>query len=404
MERMEESVPDIVYDQLQHFLTKSTWDYQNVINRVARQADQLLGGHADSCLMLDETCFEKKGIQSAGVARQWCGRLGKIENCQVGVFATLSDGHRVMPVGAQLYLPEEWTSDQERCEKSKIPVDNRVFQTKSAIGLDLIKNLRNQGVRFKWVTADGVYGGDTTFLRQLEENGETFVMDVRSNQRIFLQDPNPQIPPAPENGRPTTIQRSSAQSIRVDKHCESLSTKKWRRVRLRRGTKGEIWAEAIKIPVWIWPQKGIGRETCSQWTLIVTRDPKTKRDIKYSLTNAPHQTALRRLAFMQRQRFWIEQAFKEAKSTCGLADYQVRSWVGWHRHVALVMMVQCFIVQERMTAPKGMEILSANDIRDILVTFLPKQGTNADDILARIEKRHRKRECRADSGESNTPK
>lgn len=391
MERMEESVPDVEYDQLQHFISDSTWDHRAVMDEVARRADTFFDGHRDTCLLIDETSFPKKGSHSAGVARQWCGRLGKLENCQVGVFAVLGCQSRAVPVGAKLYLPEEWTSDEDRCTKARIPVEDQTFQTKPEQALNLIDRLRDRGIRYNWIAADGVYGGDTTFLRQLDERNETFVMDVRSNQRVFLDDPQPAIPPAPENGRPTTIMRSDAQSIRVDEHIAALADKKWRRVRLRSGTQGDIWTEAIAMPVWIWPQKGEGRKVCSQWTLIVTRDSETKGDIKYSLTNAESKTALRRLAYMQRQRFWVEHAFKEAKTTCGLADYQVRTWIGWHHHVALVMMVHEYMCEERADAPEGMELLSANDVRDILVTFLPKPSTTPEDVMRRIRKRHRKR-------------
>ena len=390
-ERMEESVPDVDYDQLQHFLTKSPWDHQAAMDQVGAHADACFAGHQNTCLLIDESCFVKKGRESAGVARQWCGRLGKIENCQVGVFAALGKDTHAVPIDARLYLPEEWTADSNRCTQAKVPASQQAFHTKSALAYDMIQRARQNGLTFHWIAADAAYGSDTSFLRQIDELGETFVMDVRSNQCVFLTDPKPAVPPAPENGRPTTIKRSDASSVRVDEHVASMADNKWRKVRIRHGTKGAIWSEAVKIPVWIWPQKGPGRHACSHWVLIVTRDPVTKSDIKYSLTNAAHKTSLRRLAFMQKQRFWVEHGFKEAKSTCGLADYQVRTWVGWHHHVALVMMVHMYMIQEKMTAPPGMDLLSANDVRDLLVTFLPKPDASEQDILQRIEKRHRKR-------------
>ena len=304
------------------------------MDQVSTQADALIGGHQDRCLMMDESYFEQKSVESAGVARQWCGRLGKIDNCQVGVFATLGQGKHAIPLGARLYLAEEWTTHQTRCDKAQIPTESEAFKTKGDRACDMVKRARDQGVRFNGIAADGVYGSDTTLLRRLEKIGETFVMDVRSNQGVFLTDPEPSIPPSPENGRPTTIMRSSAKSVRVDRHVTTIADSKWRTVTVREGTQGIMRAEAVKIPVWIWPQKGVGRQACSQWTLIVTRDPQTKSDITYSLTNAPEKTSLRRLAFMQRQRFWVEHGFKEAQSTCGLADYQVRTWVGWNHHVA----------------------------------------------------------------------
>ena len=249
MERMEESVPDVDYDQLQHFISKSTWDHEGVMDEVSKHANELIGGHRDSCLIIDETSFPKKGDQSAGVARQWCGRLGKIDNCQVGVFTVLGCGNHALPIGAKLYLPEEWCSDEERCEKAGIPNTRHQFQTKSEQALELVKRARHNGVELNWIAADGVYGGDTTFLRNLDDIGETFVMDVRSNQCVFLEDPDPKVPPAPPEGRPTTIKRSNKKSVRVDDLIKNLSPRKWRRVKIRSSTKGIFGLRLIRFRV-----------------------------------------------------------------------------------------------------------------------------------------------------------
>lgn len=389
---MEESVPDLAYDRVQHFISDSSWDHRLVMDRIAEQASDLIGGSDDSCLLLDETSFLKKGHSSAGVSRQWSGRYGKIDNCQVGVFAVLGCGRHAIPIDAKLYLPGEWAADPIRCQRAKIPVEERVSQTKQLMALEMIKRARAKNVQFNWIAADGLYGCDTKLLQAIDQLGECFVIDVHCNQRIFTKDPQPAIPPSPANGRPRTVKRSDATSVQLDELIAAQPEKAWRKVTVRSATKGPLVVEALKIPVWVWPQKH-GRETCSHWMAIVTRDPDTKKDIKYALTNMPSKTSVRRLAFMQRQRFWIEHAFKEAKSTCGMADYQVRSWVGWHHHIALVMLVQLFMTAERIEAPEDLVDLSANDIRDILVTFLPQKPRSAEELAERIGARIRKRKA-----------
>jgi SRSO17 transposase len=138
MERMEEKVPHADEQQLQHMLTDSPWDHRAVIDQVALEADGLLGGHRNSCLLIDESGFKKAGAHSVGVARQWCGRLGKVENCQVGVFAALGRDRRVTLVDERLDLPEQWTADSSRCEQAGVPEAFRGFKTKVALALEMV--------------------------------------------------------------------------------------------------------------------------------------------------------------------------------------------------------------------------------------------------------------------------
>ena len=148
MERMEERVPNADEQQLQHMLSDSPWDHQAVMDQVALEADGWLGGNRNSCLLIDESGFKKSGRHSVGVARQWCGRLGKVDNCQVGVFAALGRDRRVTLVDKRLYLPEQWTADPQRCEQAGIPEEFRCFKTKVALALEMVAHRRRLGVRF----------------------------------------------------------------------------------------------------------------------------------------------------------------------------------------------------------------------------------------------------------------
>jgi SRSO17 transposase len=163
MERMEEVVPDCDYQSLQHFLSNSEWDARAVLDQVAVEADRHLGGSADSCLLIDESSFQKKGEKSVGVARQWCGRLGKVENCQVAVFAALTQGPSSTLIDTRLYLPKAWTDDPKRCRAAGVPKLNIVLKSKADLAFEMVVRARQNGVRFGWVGADGGYGKDLPF-------------------------------------------------------------------------------------------------------------------------------------------------------------------------------------------------------------------------------------------------
>lgn len=194
MERMAEVIPDSDDQALQHFLSNSNWDERGVLDQVALEADKLLGGAQDSALLIDESGITKKGKKSVGVERQWNGRLGKVDNCQVGVYAALSKGNLSTLIDTRLYLPSKWTTDKARCEAAGIPSKSRTLKTKPALALEMIRHNRALGVRFNWVGADGLYGQDPAFLRALEDDGEIFMADVHKDQRIYLEDPEPTIP------------------------------------------------------------------------------------------------------------------------------------------------------------------------------------------------------------------
>jgi SRSO17 transposase len=251
MERMEERVPNADEQQLQQMLTDSPWEHQAVIDQVALEADQWLGGHPNSCLLIDESGFKKAGKHSVGVARQWCGRLGKVDNCQVGVFAALGRDRRVTLVDERLYLPETWCDDPKRCEQAGIPEAQRVFKTKVALALEMVAHQRRIGVRFSWVGADGFYGNDPAFLRGLDTMGEVFVADVHCNQLIFLEDPKPTVKQKKgKRGRNPTKLEANAPSLRVDQWQAEQPAEAWQRVKVRDSTRGVLEVEVLHRRVW----------------------------------------------------------------------------------------------------------------------------------------------------------
>lgn len=395
MERMEEVVPDADHQALQHMLSESAWAERVVFDQVAQDVNRLLGDQADSSLIIDESGFPKKGRHSVGVGRQWCGQLGKVENCQVGVFAALGCGTKATLIDGRLFLPEAWTQDRKRCQAAGIPTTDRDFQRKHDLALAMITHARRQGIGFAWVGFDGLYGSDPALLRTLEDQGEIFVGDVHKDQHIYLDDPQPVVPPpATPRGRPPTRRIAQTPTIRVDRWAAQQPAEAWRRVTLRDGTKGWLQVEILHRRVWLWD----GDEPQARlWHLLVRREVDTPTEIKYSLSNAPADTPAPRLAFMQGQRYWIERALQQGKQDVGLGDYQVRGWRGWHHHMALVMMAMLFTLEERLLHHQTRPLLSGTDIRALLNQFLPRRDTTVDEVIRQMERRHRKRQAAIDS-------
>jgi SRSO17 transposase len=387
MERMEEAVKDGDEQRLQHMLTNSAWDHRAVLDQVAMEADARLGGSAESGLLIDESGFAKKGAHSVGVARQWCGRLGKVDNCQVGVFAALGRGHLAAVTDVRLFLPAEWASDRRRCEVAGIPPEHRQSKSKAALALEMVRHQRALGVRFAWVGVDGGYGKEPEFLRALEDLGETFVADVHKDQRIYLRDPEPRVPEG-GRGRPPSRPRAQSPAERVDRWAAAQPPEAWQRVVLRDSTAGRLEVDILHRHVWLWDSH---EAQARHWHLLVRREIGSPDTVKYTLSNAAADTPPHRLAQMQAQRFWIERAFQEAKSECGMADYQARKWRSWHHHMALVAMTLLFMIEERIAQRDAYPLLSCSDIETLLRHFLPRRDLDPHEVIRQMEKRHAKR-------------
>jgi SRSO17 transposase len=394
--RIEEVVPGSDQQAMQHLLSDAVWDHRAVQRQMAGEVDALLGG-ADSCLIVDESAFAKKGVKSAGVARQWNGSMGKVENSQVGVFAALSRGGRVALLDARLYLPKEWTDDAARCEAAGIPESERAFRSKSQLALSMIQTARSNQVRFGWLLADAGYGKEPAFLRGLDDAGERFVIDVHSTQRIYLSDPAPALPERKATGgRPVSRLRSEQEPISVEAWAAQQPDGLWKTINVRHSTQGELRVEAISQRVWCWDRQ---EAKARQWSIIAIREIGNHDEIHFALSNAPDGIPLERLVRVQRQRFWIEHAFREAKQEVGLGDYQVRTWNGWHRHMTLCSLALEFLVDERINGQDDLPLLSARDLRELIAASLPTKQTNPEAAIDAIMLRHRRRsadiECRS---------
>lgn len=386
MECMAETVADSRYQPLHHMLSESNWERRGVRRQLLRDANAQFG--YASALLIDESGLAKKGRMSAGVARQWNGRLGKTDNCQVGVFAAIARGNVASVMDAELYLPEAWTQDASRCEAAGIPEDLREFRTKGEMALDMVRRLRREGLHFSFVAFDGGYGHLPWLLRELDGEGEIFLAEVHSDQAIYLDDPAPAVP-ARRSSKGQAPRRLQTQAVPVTmaEWTATQSASQWRRLSIRAGEKGEVMAEYLTQRVWVWDGE---TSSAQRWHLLVRRE-MDGTTLKYCLSNAKPQASLRRLAEMQGARHFVEQSFKEAKSACGMAEYQVRRWRAWHHHMLLVMIATMFLAKERLALRDTAELLSCRDLVEIMRHKLPNKIVTDDDLATSITDRHQRR-------------
>lgn len=389
--RIGEELPAANYQGMQQFISDSPWDERALMRQVRTDAEAVLGRHPDTALYLDETSFVKKGNASVGVQRQYCGRLGKLDNCQVGVFACLGRGERAALVDFRLFLPESWAQDPERCQKAKVPAAEQQHQTKAQLALAMVRQARAEGLSHQWVGGDEIYGNNRPLTDALEDDGEIFLMDINANHQLWDRDPAGTVPASIAGaGRPRTrraaanpeaVKQSAAQWAQAHVAAEG------RELFLRASTRGPLRAKIWVKEVWQWEPA----EAQARRRFLVVRQEQDGT-FKYSLSNAAPQTPWERLAYMQTQRFWIERAFQDAKSELGMADYEVRGWKGWHHHMALVCLALVFTLKERVAQAESLPLLSVRDIVELLEIYLPRRSRDPDEVRAAMARRHAARQ------------
>jgi SRSO17 transposase len=272
-------------------------------------------------LVLDETGFLKKGAHSSGVARQYTGTAGRIENAQVGVFLAYFSRHGTAFLDRALYLPAEWTDDPKRCEKAGIP-EGTAFATKPRLAGQMLERALRAGVPAAWVTGDEVYGSDGDLRRFLEREGQPYVLAVRSNQSVWV----------------------GFRQARVGALAATLPKRAWHEVTIASGSKGPrryAWA-------WVPINHDLGPRR-RRW-LLIRKGLDADGELAFYLAAGPKRTTLTRLAKTAGARWSVEGGFEQAKQEVGLADYEVRSWTGWHRHVTLSLLAHAVLAAVRQLA------------------------------------------------------
>ncbi len=388
MERMCERVTDSQYHQIQHFISESPWEWRPAFDSVAKGISDAMDGNGKVGLLIDESSHLKKGNKSVGVARQYCGTIGKVDNGQVAVYGGLSTQNYYGLIDAALYLPLVWTEDAARCDKAHIPQNFRTYKTKPQLALDIIKRQKDNGVKFDFVGADGLYGNSPHFLRSLDEMELLFVVEIHSNERVYLQAPLISVPEAKGiKGRKPTAYQCDSQSVEVRSLVETIPAESWEQVVVRQGTKGALQFATHIRKVYTW-EKGTGT-SCERLLIIRKTNTTNGVEIKYAFTNAAiGKYTNTELAQMQSQRYFVERCFQDAKQEMGMSQYQVRGWLAWHHHMALVMLSMEFVLTEKILFKNELPLLTSYDIREVFINVYTKKGATFDEVMQQMKYRH----------------
>lgn len=394
IERISETL-DADYHSMHHFISDSNWDARAVMDQVAKDVSHSLPKQTLTGLLIDESGWVKKGNKSVGVGHQYCGNVGKTANSQVAVFGCLCNGRHASLVDTRLYLPASWTSDRERCNKAHIPIEERVFKTKQELAVDIIKHQVGLGITFDYVGADGLYGNNAAFAREINNIGLIYMLDIHSDQQIFLEKPELYLPERKTvKGPPPKRLKASTDRTTACKYIDSLEPSDWKAIDKRDSAKGVLKGSFHFRKVYIW---GKNTNTVESRLLVVSkRKTKAGEEIKYSFTNASlGQYTEQAIAYMQAQRFFVEHSFKEQKQIPGMDQFQTRKWLPWHHQIALNMMVGCFMLKEKLLNQDEIPILSARDIMDFNFFKFYKEMTE-ERLLKQLRERHIKRQCDID--------
>jgi SRSO17 transposase len=320
--QLAEQIGDARPWRTQRVLSHVLWDQDAARDLCRDYAVEHLGAD-DGVLIVDETGFLKKGEHSAGVARQYSGTAGRIENAQIGVFLAYASGKGHALVDRELYLPEDWCADAGKRAAAAIP-EAVIFATKPALAGRMIGRALDAGLPCAWVVGDEIYGSDRRLRLELERREQPFVLAIRSNEKLW-----------------------AVLGERLGQHAASrlaaaLPARAWRRLSAGAGSKGER--------LYDWARLRLTRLQQPPWDhwLLVRRSRKDPKDLAYYVVFGPDRTTLTTLAQVAGRRWAIEACFEVAKQEVGLADYEIRSWHGWYRHITLAMLALAFLASMRV--------------------------------------------------------
>jgi SRSO17 transposase len=322
---------------IQFFVGSGKWDDEAVMGELRDHVREELAD-PDGVVVIDPSAFPKKGTESCGVARQWCGRLGKVDNCQVGVFLAYATSAGYAPLDRRLYLPEEWADDEARRQKCHVPADVK-FQERWRLALDLLDRSL-PGLPHGWIVGDDELGRPAEFRAALRRRKERYVLDVPCNTTV--RDLERRRPRRRHAGRG---RKREVPFRRADAWAASQPESRWERIEVRPGEKGPLLVDAMMVRVRAKQEGRIGPEE----RLIVIR-PVGESRIDYALSNAAPEVPLANIVRAQRQRHRIEEMFGVGNGEAGLDHYEVRSWVGWHHHMTLSLVALWFLCLERRRA------------------------------------------------------
>ena len=341
-ENIAEGVAGGVVRTMQKFVSQARWNDAVVLGEARRHVAETLA-EENGTINVDETGFPKKGKKSVGVKRQYSGTLGRIDNCQVGVFANYcsSKGHTL--IDRRISLPKDWALDQDRREEAGVPA-GVIFRSRPELGLEMIHTAVSEQVPFQWVGGDSVYGDSPPFVQGVRELGKWYVLDVASDAYVWLSEPKFG-KPGPRGGRA----KPKTKPIPVSEAVKQINPAAFRRITVAEGSQGPIVYEYAELKVWFSEESYPAAEP---ERLLVRRSLNQEPELKYHRSNAPKKVSLARLAEQRACRWTIEEDIKAGKGECGLDEYETRGWTGWHHHTALSILALLFLVLQKLHLKK----------------------------------------------------
>jgi len=320
---------------IQKFIGHGPWDHRPLLATLVDQVGEQLG-EPDAVIVFDPSGFPKKGAKSVGVARQWCGRLGKVDNCQVGIYMAYVSRKEHAIVNTRLYLPEEWAQDRGRRKEAGIPATIK-FQTRHELALEMLKECGGR-LPHAWVTGDDEMGRPSGFRQKLRAAHERYLLAVPSN--LLIRDIEVAPPEYSGRGRHPRVPFA-----RLEDWCGAVPEAAWTRIDVRDGEKGPLVIESVKRRIQARTETG---GTGPEELLFLTRERQNDNTYKhdYYFSNADPGTSLKELARVAKAEHRIEQCLERAKGEAGLADYQVRTWIAWHHHQTLALLAAWFLTEE----------------------------------------------------------
>lgn len=334
---------------MQQFIGVGAWDDAAVLAKHQQLVAESLGDAATGVLLIDGCDFPKQGTHSVGVARQYCGALGKVANCQASVVACYASARGATLVDRRLYVHEDWFGEDYRARRTRcgVPAD-LTFQTRTALAWAMIAGLRERGrLPFRWVAGDEGFGNTPVLLDRIADAGLAYFMEVPHNVRVWPTRPATAVPPPTgKRGAPATRLRlapGAAAPVRVDALAAALPASAWQGTQIQDGSKGPLVAEGAFVRA-VAVRDGLPGPDV--W-LVLRRALDASAELKAYLCNAAADTPPETLVWLLGMRWPVEQAIKEGKEELGLDHYEVRGWVGWHHHTTMTLLAQHFLVRLR---------------------------------------------------------
>jgi SRSO17 transposase len=338
------------HQALHHFVAKSEWSDSTVMARVRDWVMPALGLDSARYWIIDDTGFPKKGKHSVGVARQYCGQLGKQDNCQVAVSLSLASAQGSLPIAYQLYLPKDWASDAVRRQRAGVP-RTQAFATKPEIALTQIRQAIDKGVPMGVVLADAGYGDETAFRDGITALGMLYAVGIRPGTTVWAPGTAP-LPPKAWVGRgkkPTKLRREPGnEPVTVKALARALAPQAWSTVTWREGTNSELSGRFTALRVRPAHRDYLGCEMRPEEWLLMEWPEGDEEPAKYFLCTAPQQATLEQMVFVTKMRWRIERDYQDLKQEFGLGHYEGRGWRGFHHHATLCIAAYGFLLAQRL--------------------------------------------------------